>query len=361
MVYRSQARAMIQEALERFERRLQYYNDLKNGRFPGLRVSQEAGHLADNYLQGLDVFLRSEGSNRWLNNMNSDSLSDILCKCVILGHYYNFRISGAPDLSGVSGNTSPFVIYDAEPKHADDFRNMHPVDQLAYLRQKVLEAVGAPEIPPTGDEGKDYGPAAGRVAAALRALLPGMKLNGLFTLDKPFMNVTLRLFLNLSENGKEDYTWREVTATGSGWEEFDTIGAQMHQKTAPDSRVVVYRDIHGGMIYVYNRLNAKFTHRDGREAVFRYAGAEDGTLITSYPDKGTFNYYPGNDDLDRIRSSAPGGEHNVYDMAPYTELMNELRIETEAPLRGKCNAGLADNSYYWRFDRDIAWDVASYE
>jgi hypothetical protein len=350
MVYRSQARAMIQEALEKFDERLQYYNALKNGRYPNRRASEDAGQLADNYLEGLEAFLRSEGSNRWLSNMNSDSLSDILCKCVILGHYYNLRISGAPDLSGVSGDASPFVIYDAEPESAGDFRNMHPADQLAYLRQKVLEAIGAPEIPPAGDEGKDYGPAAGGVAETLRALLPDMKLDGLFALDKRFMNVTLRHFLNLSENGKEDYTWGGVTAPNSGWRELRSEGAQMHQTDAPDSRVVIRRNPRNPIpIRDYNRLNAKFIHWDGREAVFRYAGTDNGILIITYPDKGTFNYYPGKNDVDLGAASILAGPHKVYDMDPYTELMDELSEEIGP---GKYNGGPWPNSYYWQFDRD---------
>jgi hypothetical protein len=352
MLYRSQARAMIKDALTRFEQRLIYYEDLENGKYPGYRASEQAGQLA-RHRRELGAIVQVGALDGIWDTINDDMLSDLVCKCVILGHYYGLSISGAPDLSGVSGNTSPFVIYDAEPEHADDFRNMHPADQLAYLKRKVEDATGMTEIPPTGDEGKDYGPNAGGIAADLRALLPVMKLDGLFALDKRFMNVTLRHFLNISENGKEDYTWGEVTAPNSGWEEAKSLGAKMHQTDAPSSQVVVYRD-ERAVIRAYNRLNAKFTHRDGREAVFRYVNARDRELVISYPDKGTFNYYPGRDEWDLGAASIFWGPHQVYDMDTYTELMKDLKINT----RGKCNIGLQTNSHYWQFDRDVEWSAA---
>jgi hypothetical protein len=354
MLYRSQARAMVKEALTRFEQRLNYYEDLENGKYPGYRASEQARQLA-RHRPELHVILPNGTIDQMWNTIDDDKLSDLVCKCVILGHYYGLPISGAPDLSGVSGNRSPFEIYGSEPETPDDFKNMHPEDQLVWLKRKVEEAIGTTEIPPTGDEGKDYGPGAGTTAADLRDRLSEMKLDRLFLLDMPFMNITLRLFLNLSKNGREDYTWNEVSGEESEWKEALSIGALMHQTEAMSSQVVIdrmYNHKEGTTEEnrVYNRLNAKFTHMDGREVVFKYAAAKDGTLITSYPDKGTFNYYPGKNNPDIVVNSIPGGKHYEYDMAPYTDLMKNIELKTGS---GKCNIGLTVNSYYWQYDRDI--------
>ena len=44
MLYRSQAQAMIEEALTGFETRLSYYADLQNGTYPGSRAGEQADY-----------------------------------------------------------------------------------------------------------------------------------------------------------------------------------------------------------------------------------------------------------------------------------------------------------------------------
>jgi hypothetical protein len=184
---------------------------------------------------------------------------------------------------------------------------------------------------------------AGTKAKELRELLPYMKLDGLFSLDRTFMNIGLRHFLNLSKNGKEDYKWEDML-NKNGWEEVFSFGAQYHQNNVPDSRVVLGQGDDYNV--VFNRLNAKFTNIDGREAVFKYASKKRGSLITTYPDKGTYNYYPGGNNFIKIGAeSLPGGQHKVYDITPYDEL------GFESTMKWNVYKGLfTPNSEYWEYD-----------
>ena len=96
------------------------------------------------------------------------------------------------------------------------------------------------------------------------------------------MNKELRIFLNLNENGTNDYDYDVLSKDTANWSETLSYGSQMHQNTALDTKISIitghYRSdlrIHYDIpIYtsVYNRLNAKFTNTDGREAVFKYPG-----------------------------------------------------------------------------------------
>jgi hypothetical protein len=231
----------------------------------------------------------------------------------------------------------------------DTFKNLTVGEQLIYLRGQVEEGCGL------------AGPDKGAKAAYLRSLRDGMKVEGLFShsaLSRKFMNETLRDFLNISENGAEDYTWRNIRKD-TNWSEMVSIGAQKHQTTAPNSRAYVTM-----VVTAYNRLNAKFTHRDGREAVFRYRRVDDGLLITDYPDKGTYNYFPGEGTASilslLVESRREDGKHYRWDMEPFDRLIAEKK-RTDRGFRRLCedlareNGGdkyndIGLNSSYWKYD-----------
>jgi hypothetical protein len=117
-------------------------------------------------------------------------------------------------------------------------------------------------------------------------------------------------------------------------------------------------------IRVYNRLNVKFTNIDGREVVFKYSKTGDGLLITDYPDKGTYNYFPGEGPWPvsvaiLAVESLKGGKHYKWDMEPYDKLM-EAKKRTDSSF-GKLFEDLTNknggdkynaiddfNSSYWR-------------
>ena len=163
----------------------------------------------------------------------------------------------------------------------------------------------------------------GSKASEMRELRTLMNLGGLFEIDEDFMNIELRDFLNLKEDGTMNYLLSDLTKE-NGWSELCSIGAQYHQTLAGD----------------VNNLNAKFVNKDGREVVIR----KDGSICTSYPDKGTFNYVNGN-----IFSSILWGGHNLYDIKPYDRLMERYGIITDKKFNGIGSGGAwYGNSYYWK-------------
>ncbi len=234
---------------------------------------------------------------------------------------------------------------------------MIKIKQMHYLQEKHSE----------GMRPENAGRARGTAAAHLRLLRSYMKLDELFTMNNRFMNVELREFLNLNENGTDMYTWNDVHQTG--WREVLSLGSQMHQLTAPDTKVSILVGYaqNGFPLYqeIYNRLNAKFCHEDGREVVFSFHRE----IITVYPDKGTFNY---GDDLGNDIMMGAGsikiepiieGDHYKYDMEPYNEYINQLKnnnidfkrnIEELTRQNGgnKSNTGIEGNSYFWRFNEN---------
>lgn len=139
----------------------------------------------------------------------------------------------------------------------------------------------------------------GRKAAAMRGLRDYMDLDSLFNQDEDFMNIELRDFLNLKEDGTINYQLSDMTKE-NGWKKLGAIASQYHQTTAGED------------------LNIKYVNKDGREAVF----TSSGVLITEYPDKGTFNYYDGT-----ATSSILFGIHKLYDMNPYNDLMDSMKIK----------------------------------
>jgi hypothetical protein len=172
------------------------------------------------------------------------------------------------------------------------FEKMLWIDQYCYLKQKFNESISMET-----DE-------KGILASNLRGLRDSLKLDELFKHDNTFMNVALRDFLNLNNDGTEEYFIDKLEALTREWKETISIGATLHQTNV------------GG-----SYLNAKFIHKqDGREVVFDY----NGVVVKSYPDKGTFNYVSGNA-LSVTQHDIDGG-HYKYDMAPYYQLMNEMGI-----------------------------------
>ena len=185
------------------------------------------------------------------------------------------------------------------------------------------------------NEGQERG---GRVKGAYAALLRSwrrfMDLAGLFSIDEHFMNVELREFLNVNDNGEDRYTLLDMKMPG--WREENSIGSVYHQSTASDRRIriilnraVVKRTIE--INWVYNRLNAKFINSDGREAVFRHPGI----YINGGPDKGTFNY---------VNAPMPG--HWTYDVEPFER--NPPRGYTESTTN-LYNFGAFGNKHYWDY------------
>ena len=177
----------------------------------------------------------------------------------------------------------------------------------------------------------------GRIAARLRERLPHFDIGGLFSIDKKFMNGELRDFLNVNENGIDHYIFEEVK-DDSDWSEASSGNSRFHQSTANSTEIVSnpntkYDHRHMDRLerWIYIRLNAKFTHTDGREAVFRPRGA----YIDDGPDKGTFNY---------ALSETNPLEHALYDLAPFS-------LNPPRGYNSNCwkifNYGLYGNSYYW--------------
>ncbi|MDR0320535.1 MAG: hypothetical protein LBI28_03460 [Treponema sp.] len=200
------------------------------------------------------------------------------------------------------------------------FPQMSAIDQMIFIRRLY-------------NEGQERG---GRVKGAYAALLRGwrrsMNLPSLFSIDEPFMNVELRDFLNVNENGEDRYTLLDMKMPG--WREENSIVSVYHQSTASDRRIriilnraIVKRTIE--INWVYNRLNAKFVNSDGREAVFRHPGI----YINNVPDKGTFNYV-----------NAPMRGHWTYDVWPFER--NPPRGYTESTTN-LYNIGAFGNKHYW--------------
>ena len=204
----------------------------------------------------------------------------------------------------------------------------------------------------------------GSIVKHLRKKRSEMKLEGLFAIDKEldetFMNIELREFLNTHEDGGDSYTWPQVNKENSGWWELPSRGAEYHQFTAPTTKAVVgYNETPNRIIpvYDYNRLNAKFCHTDGREAVFSYeyaSGSEKrGIFVSHFHDKGTFNYDDGNCNFGGLFvSSFPiVGRHDLYDIQPFKDHIRNLQMEDSSEGSKKfCRSNLfAVNSSFWKY------------
>jgi hypothetical protein len=223
-------------------------------------------------------------------------------------------------------NPFEFLLYLIDPMETNirqvrnSFPMLSPSEQMEYLHTKYNEGMRK--------NGRDRG----WVAKDLRNLRSQMKLNGLFNINEPFMNVELREFLNLNENGEDIYTLRDMET--SGWSETSSWGSRFHQNKAEKTRVTL-RNYRRNIRHIYTRLNAKFTHTDGREAVFNYKEE----YVTELIDRGTYNY----------RNVYPNpSDHQTYDVAPYKKrFANEIDPNIEKLHNGNGREG----SYYWRYQR----------
>jgi len=214
----------------------------------------------------------------------------------------------------------------------ESFKNMTPSQQMRLIRNhwEIGECRG--------------GRRKGSEAAYLRRLCKAnaMRLEELFRINRTFMNKTLREFLNVNSRGVDHYTLAEVRQGGTGWMiEIPSFASNYHQsERAGDTKVtritasfVQQGERHYTTESYYNRLNAKFMHDDGREAIFRCPGAANDYISTG-PDRGTYNYANG-----IINYSG----HDTFDIQPFLAEEKEFKPGTKE-LR---NPGPFGNTYYW--------------
>ena len=235
------------------------------------------------------------------------------------------------DIAGVT-NVRPKGNTQASGKFfpIKDFKDMSEFEQLHVITERL-------RIGESGS-GEDKGAA----AAYLRNLCGSMKLRELFQIAKEFMNITLRDFLNVNKQGVDYYTWDEVTTQDSGWSEANSWSSRFHQNKAEKTRASV-RFIYGQGVYedilIYTRFNVKFTHTDGREAVFDHMKK----YVTELIDRGTYNYRVVLPNFFNI----PG--HIEYDVNPFKErFANELDPNVEILYNGT-KIELLKGSDYWKY------------
>ena len=82
--------------------------EIKNTRNTHRRLSRQTEILAMNYPQ-IEMAVRGD-LDRILNQCRDELVSDMLCKCAILAALYNYHVEGLPDIRGITGTDSPFVI-----------------------------------------------------------------------------------------------------------------------------------------------------------------------------------------------------------------------------------------------------------
>jgi RHS repeat-associated protein len=198
---------------------------------------------------------------------------------------------------------SEALIKDTSKKQAPPCGNTAE-EQMSYLRKMVN----------AGENMTDK--EKGQLASDLRSLRGVLQLKDLFQKDEEFMNIQLRDFLNLNKNGTNEYDSSELT-DANGWSEMSSIGSQYHQTKAGSD------------------LNAKYVNQDGREVVI----SRSGKVITTYPDKGIFNYVNGT-----ISSSILLGGHKLYDMDPYERMNLQPVLRSHSLISGGAIRG---NSSYW--------------
>jgi len=208
--------------------------------------------------------------------------------------------------------------------HSSDLRQLLPqgeFEQMSVHRQWDVLNARVREGERIGGKTK------GLIARELREKRREFKLEGLFALDQPFMNVRLRNFLNVNDDGEDCYTLDDMKK--SGWSEMNSIGAAYHQSTASTQMIkIITKDI---VFNWYNRLNAKFVNSDGREAVFKYPCV----YINDGPDKGTFNY-----------ANAPSPQHWEYDVEPFEK---NPPIGYNKSTKSLVNIGVIGNMHYWNY------------
>jgi hypothetical protein len=323
-------------SLDNYADMLSYMENCGNNLFDNEEAINE---LSDVDLLKLEQALKYTAEFIGLSTQNNQSRTDY---SVIQADFPTFDYFNFP-------NPLEFFLYLIDPRgiHIRRFRNsftmLSPSEQMDYLYTKYNEGMRK--------SGRDRG----RAAKDLRDLRNQMKLEGLFNINERFMNVELRDFLNLNDDGTEIYTWDDVH--GTDWREVSSRGTEFHQLTAPYIQGVMTIELPNKSLHqriIFTQLNAKFCHKDGREAVFSF----NHNLITVYPDKGTFNYSRdfGIDFFTGLQTLVPPRLHYRYDIEPYNNLM-EASFKKEIEILKRENGGykynddiINGNTFYWRYN-----------
>jgi hypothetical protein len=82
--------------------------EIENTKNSGRKLSRQAEQLVMNYPQ-MEMAVRGD-LDRMINQCGDELVSDMLCKCVILAMLYDYRVEDLPDIRGITGTDSPFVI-----------------------------------------------------------------------------------------------------------------------------------------------------------------------------------------------------------------------------------------------------------
>ncbi|MDR2942224.1 MAG: hypothetical protein LBV17_06515 [Treponema sp.] len=343
------ARAEAQETVKYLLEKIITYNKSKHREYYELSFDIQKKYSIDDYL---DMLSHMENRIEILCNneetINELSDTDIFKLKQMLSYTANFLGLNTNDITMGAGymaiqaefpvfdyfdfpNPLELLLYFIDPRgvhigretdplprelsQGEKFGRMSPPEQMEYLKNRYERSKTE----------SNYGK--GSTAQFMRHLRRYMSLDDLFAEDEVFINGNLREFLNINLNGVDRYTMQDMKK--SGWYEKNSIGSQYHQSTASDGRVrILFGPNQTEFKWVYNRLNAKFTNTDGREAVFRYPGVH----IREYPDRGTFNY---------ANSFLFG--HNKYDVDPFKKNPPHGYYKTSHIY----NIGVFGNKHYW--------------
>ena len=112
-ISRAEAVRIIKEVFGAHKRQLREWMEIKNAGNSRRRLSPQAEKLTESYPQ-VETALKGD-IGKLLNKTEDELVSDMLCKCVILATLYNYQIEGLPDISGITGTDSPFVIMNPPP------------------------------------------------------------------------------------------------------------------------------------------------------------------------------------------------------------------------------------------------------
>ncbi len=225
---------------------------------------------------------------------------------------YDFPVEGdiGRGYSYLEGTIGEYRAVEKEfsPLFKEEFASMSASEQLKELRQYYTRV-----------QSEKYTDAdRGNMASALRDLVKYMDVEGLMRENEDFMNITLRNFLNLGEDGTMNYDFDIIKEDNGIWTEMMSWGSAYHQT-----------NVEG------NLLNAKFVHRDGREVVFD----SDEKVVLDILDKGTFNYG------EQTLISTLFGLHRSADVEPYNRHMKNIGARVKH--RFDLLLGMLGNSELW--------------
>ena len=141
VISRGEAVRIIKEVFGVYEKHLKEWHDVMKGDYPERKLTEQTERLAGLHYTNVQVAMRGD-IDRLLNGIGDDLISDMLCKCVILAALYNFKVPGLPDISGITGTDSPFVIGDENAVHGkfDGVSEEVVVRKLQINIQNIIEA-----------------------------------------------------------------------------------------------------------------------------------------------------------------------------------------------------------------------------